>query len=153
MAQRQRSRQAPIASRSNQEARPCEEQRPRNDGEGRRRPQWYALGRRPRGPIPAYHALHKRPYQKSTHGGVDELGAFTQIGAFRVTGEWVFGQRTQCGMMAAPYGRGFPAMAADGSCVPQLDHAILDTEVRLCTPIRVVSAHLAGSVLHQSPVD
>jgi hypothetical protein len=52
-------------------------------------------------------------YQKSTHGGVDELGAFTQIGAFGLTGEWVFGQRTQCGMMAAPYGSGFPAMAAD----------------------------------------
>jgi len=56
---------------------------------------------------------HKASYQKSTPGGVDELGAFTQIGAFGLTGEWVFGQRTPCGMMAAPYGSGFPAMAAD----------------------------------------
>jgi len=59
------------------------------------------------------HGPHIASYQKSTPGGVDELGAFTQIGAFGLTGEWVFGQRTQCGMMAAPYGSGFPAMAAD----------------------------------------
>ena len=59
------------------------------------------------------HALHSVSYQTSKSGGVETLGAFTQIGAFGLTGEWVFGQRTQCGMMAAPYGSGFPAMAAD----------------------------------------
>jgi hypothetical protein len=53
------------------------------------------------------------PYRKSKHGGVEALGAFTQIGAFGVTGEWVFGQRTHCGMMAAPYGIGFLAMDED----------------------------------------
>jgi hypothetical protein len=30
-----------------------------------------------------------------------------------VTGEWVFGQSTNCGIMAAPYGIGFPAMDED----------------------------------------
>jgi hypothetical protein len=44
-------------------------------------------------------------------------------------------------------------MDEDGSCVPTFDHSIVDPEVRLCTPIRVVSAHLAGSVLHQSHED
>ena len=63
------------------------------------------------------------------------------------------GQRTNCGIMAAPSGRGFPAMDEDGSGVPQCDHSILDTKVRWCTSIRGVSAHLAGNVLHQSPVD
>jgi len=31
-------------------------------------------------------------YQKSPHGGVDELGAFTQIGAFGLTGNGYLGR-------------------------------------------------------------
>jgi hypothetical protein len=122
-------------------------QRPRGAAYCSMHAQWQSRAPEPR------HGQHSGRYPKYTHDGVYELGVCTQIGAFGVTGEWVFGQRTHCGIVAAPSGRGFLAMEEDCSCVPTFAHSILATEVCLCPPIRGVSAHLAGRVLHQSPGD
>jgi hypothetical protein len=72
----------------------------------------------------------ERVIRSTSMAGWKSCGHLPRLGHSGVTGEWVFGQRTNCGIMAAPYGRGFPAMDEDCSWVPTFDHSILDTEVR-----------------------